>query len=128
MTNPSYHAPVGGLPPQTQLLSGRAAFTTAYVVIPGDVMTDIVTSKLPFWSDSRFWVISRPLSGFAETFSQYICEVMPGGGSERPEAEAQAQAVLFVIKGHCPSHLMGILTTSNLAGMPILPRVAIGPF
>ena len=112
MTNPSYHAPVGGLPPQTQLLSGRAAFTTAYVVIPGDVMTDIVTSKLPFWSDSRLWVISRPLSGFAETFSQYICEVMPGGGSERPEAEAQAQAVLFVIKGTLSLTLDG--NTHNL--------------
>ena len=31
--------------------------------------SDIVTSYLPFWDDTRLWVIARPLSGFAETFS-----------------------------------------------------------
>jgi len=40
-------------------------------------MRDIVTSLLPFWEKSRAWVIARPLSGFAETFSQYIMEVSP---------------------------------------------------
>ena len=52
MTNPSYATPPGGLPPQSQLLSGRAVFSNAYAVIPGDVMTDIVTSRLPFWNDA----------------------------------------------------------------------------
>ena len=41
-------------------------------------MRDIVTSHLPFWDNTRLWVIARPLSGFAETFSQYIVEVSPG--------------------------------------------------
>ena len=45
MTNPSYATPPGGLPPQSQLLSGRAVFSNAYAVIPGDVMTDIVTGE-----------------------------------------------------------------------------------
>ena len=80
----SYYAPHGGHPPQTDLLTGRAVFTEAYAVIPRGVMRDIVTSVLPFWDDTRAWVIARPLSGFAETFSQYIMEVAPGGGSDKP--------------------------------------------
>ncbi len=95
MHDRSYYAPSGGLPPQSQLLTDRAVFTEAYAVIPKGVMTDIVTSKLPFWNATRAWVISRPLSGFAETFSQYIMEVEPGGGSDRPEPDKKAEAVLF---------------------------------
>lgn len=73
----TYYAPTGGLPPQTQLLSDRAIFTEAYAIIPKRVLTDIVISYLPFWEGMRMWVIARPLSGFAETFSQYIVEVAP---------------------------------------------------
>ena len=50
-------------------------------------MSDIVTSALPFWEATRAWIIARPLSGFAETFSQYVMEVCPGGGSDRPEPD-----------------------------------------
>jgi len=39
-------------------------------------MRDIVTSNLPFWNNTRLWVLARPLSGFAETFSQY-CQNHP---------------------------------------------------
>ncbi|WP_299850220.1 bifunctional allantoicase/(S)-ureidoglycine aminohydrolase [uncultured Roseovarius sp.] len=99
MSNRTYYAPTGGLPPQTQLLTDRAVFTDAYAVIPKGTFSDIVTSFLPFWEDSRFWVLSRPLSGFAETFSQYIAEVQPGGGSERPETESGVEAVIFVVEG-----------------------------
>ena len=99
MTNSPYYSPKGGLPPQTQLLTDRAMFTEAYAVIPKGTMTDIVTSYLPFWEKTRAWVIARPMSGFAETFSQYIMEVAPGGGSTRPEPDANAQAVLFVVDG-----------------------------
>ncbi|WP_296426834.1 bifunctional allantoicase/(S)-ureidoglycine aminohydrolase [Yoonia sp.] len=99
MPKSPYYAPTGGLPPQTQLLTDRAVFTEAYAVIPKGVMTDIVTSNLPFWDKTRAWVLARPLSGFAETFSQYIMEVAPGGGSTRPETDPNAQAVLFVVAG-----------------------------
>ncbi|GAW35767.1 hypothetical protein RA2_02834 [Roseovarius sp. A-2] len=99
MHPPRYHAPQGGLPPQTQLLTDRAVFTEAYAVIPKGTFSDIVTSLLPFWDKARFWVIARPLSGFAETFSQYIAEVQPGGGSDRPETEPGTEAVLFVVEG-----------------------------
>lgn len=94
-----YHAPHGGAPPQTDLLSGRAVFTEAYAVIPGNVLQDIVTSALPFWDNTRAWVLARPLSGFAETFSQSIVEVGAGGGSERPEPDPTAEAALFVLEG-----------------------------
>ena len=33
-------------------------------------MTDIVTSALPFWDGTRAWILARPLSGFAESFSR----------------------------------------------------------
>ena len=99
MTKPSYYAPTGGHPDQHSLLTDRAVFTEAYAVIPKGCMRDIVTSFLPFWEGTRLWVLSRPLSGFAETFSQYIMEVQPGGGSDRPELDPLAQGVLFVVEG-----------------------------
>jgi (S)-ureidoglycine aminohydrolase len=99
MNSRSYFSSFGGHPPQSELLTGRAVFTEAYAVIPKGVMRDIVTSYLPFWEKTRAWIIARPLSGFAETFSQYIMEVAPGGGSDRPESDASAEAVLFVVEG-----------------------------
>jgi (S)-ureidoglycine aminohydrolase len=95
----SYYAPPGGLPAQTELLTDRSMFTEAYAVIPKGVLTDIVTSFLPNWSDTRLWVLARPLSGFAETFSQYLVEVSPGGGSDNPESDPDAEAVIFVVAG-----------------------------
>jgi (S)-ureidoglycine aminohydrolase len=95
----TYYAPHGGHPDQTELLTDRAMFTEAYAVIPRGTMRDIVTSNLPHWTETRLWVLARPLSGFAETFSQYIVEVSPGGGSERPELNEQAEGVLFVVEG-----------------------------
>ena len=107
MARPTYYAPPGGLPAQTELLTGRAVFTEAYAVIPRGVMTDIVTSFLPFWDNTRLWVLARPLSGFAETFSQYIMEVAPGGGSDKPELDAGAEGVLFVVDGEMVVTLAG---------------------
>lgn len=94
-----YYTPKGGLPPQTNLLTGRAIFTDSYAVIPKGVMSDIVTSNLPHWTKTRAWIIARPLSGFAETFAQYIVEVSKGGGSMNPEPDKKAEAVLFVTAG-----------------------------
>lgn len=94
-----YYTPQGGLPPQTALHTGRATFTDAYAVIPRGVFSDIVTSFLPGWAGTRAWVLARPLSGFAESFSHYLMEVAPDGGSDLPEPEAGAEAVLFVTCG-----------------------------
>ena len=99
MSTPRYYAPRGGLPAQTDLTTDRAVFTEAYAVLPRGTMRDIVTSALPFWERTRTWVIARPLSGFAETFSQYIVEVSPGGGSDKPELDPDAEGVLFVVSG-----------------------------
>jgi (S)-ureidoglycine aminohydrolase len=94
-----YHVPTGGLPPQTTLHTGRAVFTEAYAVIPKGVFSDIVTSALPGWEKTRLWLIARPMTGFSETFSQYVMEVAPGGGSDHPENDPGAQSVLFVTDG-----------------------------
>jgi len=95
----SYYTPKGGLPPQTQIMTDRAAFTESYAVIPKGTMMDIVTSQLPHWDKSRAWIIARPLSGFAETFSHYIMEVSENGGSSRPDTDSTVQSVLFVVSG-----------------------------
>ncbi|WP_315726094.1 MULTISPECIES: bifunctional allantoicase/(S)-ureidoglycine aminohydrolase [unclassified Bradyrhizobium] len=121
MDKPNYFVPQGGHPPQTDLLTGRAVFTEAYAVIPKGVMRDIVTSPLPFWDKTRTWVIARPLSGFSETFSQYIVEVSPGGGSTQPEPDPEAEGVLFVVGGEIALTIAG--TTHRLAkgGYAFLP-------
>jgi (S)-ureidoglycine aminohydrolase len=121
MTGRFYYAPKGGLPPQTDLLTDRAVFTEAYAVIPKGTMRDIVTSPLPFWEKTRAWIIARPLSGFAETFSQYIMEVAPGGGSEKPELDPEAEGVFFVVEGELTISLGGRKHVMKSGGYAFLP-------
>ena len=117
----SYYAPQGGHPPQTAVMTDRAIFTDAYAVIPRGVMRDIVTSQFPFWTGTRAWILARPLSGFAETFSQYIMEVAPGGGSETPEPDAGAEAVLFVVEGEVTLTLAGETHLMRPGGFAFIP-------
>ncbi len=121
LSTPSYYAPKGGLPEQTVLHTGRAVFTDAYAVIPKGVMQDIVTSNLPFWEKTRAWVLARPLSGFAETFSQYIMEVSPGGGSDKPEINEEAEGVLFVVEGEMALMLEGSEHSLHEGGYAFIP-------
>ena len=116
-----YYAPKGGHPGQEELLTGRAVFTEAYAVIPKDTMRDIVTSYLPFWEQTRLWVLARPLSGFAETFSQYIMEVAPGGGSDRPESDPGAEGVIFVVEGRLTLTIAGREHAMEPGGYAYLP-------
>jgi (S)-ureidoglycine aminohydrolase len=118
---PSYYAPTGGHPPQSQIMTDRAVFTESYAVIPKGVMRDIVASYFPFWRDTRAWVLARPLSGFAETFSQYILEIQPGGGSESPEPDPAAQGVLFVVEGSVTVTLDGTDHVLDPGGYAYLP-------
>ncbi len=117
----SYYAPTGGLPGQTELLTGRAVFTEAYAVIPKDVLRDIVTSLLPHWERTRAWILARPLSGFAETFSQYIVEVAPGGGSDNPEPDRGAEAGLFAVAGSFELLLAGRTRQIEAGGFVYIP-------
>ncbi|MCC5968261.1 MAG: (S)-ureidoglycine aminohydrolase [Natronohydrobacter sp.] len=117
----SYYVPRGGLPPQAQLVSDRAVFTEAYAVIPKGVLSDIVTSALPFWDKARFWVLARPLSGFAETFSQYIVELGPEGGSSNPETDPCAEGVIFVVEGNLSITLSGESHFLSAGGFAYLP-------
>ncbi len=121
MSTTHYYAPRGGLPGQTELTTDRARFTEAYAVLPRRTMTDIVTSFLPFWEGTRLWVLARPLSGFAETFSQYLVEVCPGGGSDRPELDPGAEGVLFVVAGQLSVVVDGTTHTLAAGGYAFLP-------
>lgn len=117
----SYFVPKGGHPGQDQLQTDRAMFTEAYAVIPKGTMRDITASYLPFWDKTRLWVLARPLSGFAETFSHYLMEVAPGGGSDRAETDPVAQAVLFVVEGTIVLSVNGadhMLTEGGYAYLP----------
>jgi (S)-ureidoglycine aminohydrolase len=121
MSGRSYYAPRGGLPPQTDLITDRAVFTEAYAVIPKREFSDIVASRLPFWEGTRAWVIARPLSGFAETFSQYVMEVQPGGGSKMPEPDQDAESVLFVVEGEITVKIGGKSHRMKPGGYAFLP-------
>ena len=90
-------------------------------MIPKGVFSDIVTSYLPFWEDTRAWIIARPLSGFAETFAQYVMEVAPGGGSDRPEPDPGAEGVLFVTEGELALTLAGAGHTLAPGGYAYIP-------
>ncbi|WP_299964898.1 bifunctional allantoicase/(S)-ureidoglycine aminohydrolase [uncultured Roseobacter sp.] len=95
----SYAFPPGGLPDQSQNPESTAVFTESYAVIPACTQRDIVTSFLPGWQNTRVWVLARPLSGFAETFAQYAVELDPEGGSNDPEPDKDAQAMIFIADG-----------------------------
>jgi len=121
MSSRTYHVPTGGHPAQTELLTGRAVFTDAYAVIPKGVVRDIVASYLPHWNGARVWVLARPLSGFAETFSHYLMDVAPGGGSESPEPDTEAQGALFVVGGKLALRLNGTEHVLRPGGFAYLP-------
>lgn len=121
MTNRTYYAPQGGLPPQTALLTDRAVFTESYAVTPKGVLRDITVSYFPFWEKTRAWVLSRPLSGFAETFSQYIMDVKPEGGSDKPEPDPHAEGVLFVVEGELNLTLSGKSHVMQPGGYAYVP-------
>ncbi len=117
----SYAGPFAGLPPQSDLSVDTAVFTDAYAVIPAATMRDIVTSFLPGWKNMRMWVIARPLSGFAETFSQYIVELNGDAGSDRPETDPTVQASLFCTDGSIEVTIDGkphVLTAGGFAYIP----------
>ena len=103
-----YFTPKGGLPSQAVMHTGRAVFKEAYVFIPRGVLTDIVTSRFPNWINTRAWVLAKPLSGFSQTFSQYIMEVGSNGGSVDPDPEIDVESVLFVTDGSLDLVLGGV--------------------
>ena len=111
----SYAFPKGGMMVQDANPEGTAIFTEAYAVLPAVTHTDIVTSFLPHWEGTRAWILARPLSGFAETFSQYAIEIQPEGGSMTPEVDVRAEAALFVTHG-TPTLTLGRDTYTLRAG------------
>ena len=119
----TYHVPSGGLPPQTALTTDRARFTEAYAVIPARTQSDITASYLPSWEGMRMWVLARPLSGFAETFSQYVVELSPGGGTDDPETDPEAEAVLFVTSGTLTLEADGDSYELTAGGYAYLPPI-----
>lgn len=118
---PTDYTPRGGLLPQTDRLSDHAVFTESYAVIPARSLSDITTSYLPHWDATRLWVLARPMTGFAESFSHYIVEVAPNGGSDRPDADPNAQSVIYVVDGALTLWIDGdehALTSGGYAYLP----------
>ena len=98
----TYYAPKGGLPPQSDLVTDRSVFTEAYAVIPKREFSDIVTSYLPHWDNTRLWIIA-------------------GGGSDRPEPDATAEGVLFVVEGEIAVTIGGKAHRLTPGGYAFLP-------
>ena len=119
-----YYAPYGGHPSQDTLLTDRAIFTDAYAVLPRGTMWDIVASYLPGWERTRLWVLARPMTGFAETFSQYMMEVLPGGGSDAPEPDPDAQGALFILEGSATLNINGQTHEMIPGGFAYIPPKA----
>ena len=126
MNAAKYFSIEGGLPSQTELLTGRAVFTEAYAVIPKGVMRDIVTSCFPFWENTRAWILARPLSGFAETFSQYVMEVAPGGLEPDYAGRARDDLSGFALPDAAVREADGIVMLSTPGGLSA--RVRLDPF
>lgn len=117
----SYFSKFGGHPPQSDLLTDRAIVTEAYTVIPKGVLRDIVTSVFPEWTNTRAWVLNRPVAGGATTFSQAIVEVAPGGGATKPEPQSQVQGFIFVLTGQLTLLIEGtehVLVDGGFAYLP----------
>ena len=120
----NYATPARGLPAQDAKMESTEVFTDAYAVIPRSTMTDIVASNLPFWNKTRAWIIARPMTGFAETFAQYIVEILPDGGSDTPEPDVSAQAVLFVVEGQIDLWINDDAHQLNAGGYAYIPAGA----
>ena len=116
-----YFTALGGLPPQSKTADDKAIFTNAYMLMPHGVMSDIVTSFLPHWQGMRMWVLARPMTGFAETFSHYLVELAAGGGSDQTEDDPAAEAVLFVVGGHLTLTIDGTAHNLRAGGYAYLP-------
>ncbi|MDZ7904497.1 MAG: bifunctional allantoicase/(S)-ureidoglycine aminohydrolase [Cypionkella sp.] len=116
-----YFSPAGGLPAQTALMTGRAMFTEAFAFIPRGCFSDIVTSYLPHWTGTRMWLIARPMTGFSETFSQYVMEVAAGGGSDTPDADPSAEHFLFVTDGEMQITIGGAAYKMTAGGYAFIP-------
>ena len=121
----TYAFPPGGLPDQTVSPEGTAVFTPAYAVLPAVTQRDIVTSFLPSWTGMRMWVLARPMSGFAETFSQYAVELAPTGGTDAPEVDEEAQSVIFVASGQITLNIDGSRHVLEAGGYAYIPPEAM---
>ena len=121
----TYAFPPGGLPDQSVSPEGTAVFTPAYAVLPAVTQRDIVTSYLPGWTGMRMWVLARPMSGFAETFSQYAVELSPAGGSDAPEVDDEVQSVIFVAAGQVTLNIDGARHVLDAGGYAYIPADAV---
>jgi (S)-ureidoglycine aminohydrolase len=88
------------------------------------VQRDITTSFLPGWQATRMWVLARPMTGFSETFSHYLVETTAGGGSDTPENDASAEAVIFVTGGTLRLIIDGTAHDMAAGGYAFMPAGA----
>ena len=118
----TYAFPPGGMPPMTDdPAANNAHFTSSYAFIPAATMRDITASYLPGWQDTSAWILARPLTGYAETFAQYAVEVEEGGGSDAPEPDRGAEAVIFVASGRMELIIAGYTFSLGPGGYAYIP-------
>jgi len=99
VTQASYFAPEGIVPPQTAMITSRAVVRPEYAIIPASSVTDNIRSNLPGWQRTRCWILAAPAMGFATAFAQYLIYLDAGGACDRPEPESGVESFLFVLEG-----------------------------
>ncbi|WP_108661570.1 (S)-ureidoglycine aminohydrolase [Acuticoccus kandeliae] len=99
MSQPTYFAPSGTLPPQSATITSRAILTDTYAIIPASSLTDNVAAPLPGWDGMRCWVLAAPAIAPGTAFAQYLVHLDPDGGSDRPEADISVESFLFLLDG-----------------------------
>jgi len=100
VTQASFYAPEGIVPPQTAMITSRAVVRPEYAIIPASSVTDNVRSSLPGWERTRCWILAAPAMGFATAFAQYLIYLDAGGACARPEPEPGVESFLFVLEGN----------------------------
>ena len=122
MSGRTYYAPHGGLPGQTAAADRPRRVHRGLCRHPQGRDAAISSRAACRSGTTRgCWILSRPLSGFAETFSQYIMEVAPGGGSDRPEPDDGAEGALFVVEGELTVMLAGKSHVMQPGGFAFIP-------
>ena len=90
------------------------------------MLRDIVTSNLPGWTNTRAWILARPIAGFATTFAQLHRRGRARRRQRRPEEEDGVEGVVFVMSGALSLQLEGGATCSSPEGTPMFRPVRTG--
>jgi len=96
----TYATPDPTVPSQNTMVTSRVLMRDKYAIIPASVLVNITSSNLPYWQNTRCWVLTTPDMGYGCHFAQYMVYTDVNGGSDEPEFEDGVESFLFVCEGN----------------------------